>query len=88
MHLHQIVWLDFDYMNEHYEGEAIPAHAIQNNAVLPTYDIYFNNEYNGTLTKNDSHWTANNHIDKDLARVIGNKLLAYASQATGIIISH
>lgn len=78
MNLTQTVWLDFDYMNEHYEGEAIPAYSISNNSVLPAFDIYFNNEYNGTLVKTESNWISNNQIDKGLARIIGNKLLAYS----------
>ncbi len=77
MNLNQIVWLDFDYMNNHYEGEAIPALTSQNSSMLPAFDIYFNNEYNGTLLKNDNQWTANNYIEKGMVKIIGNKLLSF-----------
>jgi hypothetical protein len=76
MNLNQIVWLDFDYMNKHYEGEAIPA-LTQTNSMLPAFDIYFNNEYSGTLLKNENQWTANSYIENGMVKIIGNKLLSF-----------
>ena len=77
MYFPQIVWLDFEYKNEHYEGEAIPAYATFSNST-PAFDIYFNNEYNGTLFKNNNNWTCNNYLDTAVVRIIGNKLLSCA----------
>jgi len=77
MSLNQIVWLDFDYMNKHYEGEAIPAFTGQSNTSLPAFDIYFDNEYSGTVMKDNNHWSLNNYIDKELLRVIRNKLFPF-----------
>ena len=51
MNLKQIVWLDFDYKNKHYQGEAIAAVSTSNNCLLPAFEIYFDNEYNGTIAK-------------------------------------
>jgi hypothetical protein len=75
MDSNQIIWLDFDYMNEHYEGEAIPL-AISD-CSLPAFDIYFNNEYNGTIVRDDDHWIPDNHIDKRLMQIISRKLSVF-----------
>lgn len=76
MILNQIVWLDFDYMNKHYEAEAIPAFTT-NNAFVPAFDIYFNNEYSGTIIKDSNHWVLNNYMDGDMLKIIRNKLFPF-----------
>ena len=77
MNLHQTIWLDFDYMSKHYEGEAIPALVISNNAPAPAFDIYFNNEYNGTIVKDSKNWGAASYIEQGLLHIISNKLSPY-----------
>lgn len=75
----QIVWLDFDYKNNHYEGEAIDTSFTKNNCLFPAFDIYFNNEYNGTMRKHQNCWVPeNNHyLEDDLAKIIGRKLYSF-----------
>jgi len=78
MSLNQIVWLDFEYMNKHYEAEAIPAFtASSNSAFVPAFDIYFDNEYSGTIVKDSNHWVLNNYVDNELLKLIRNKLLPF-----------
>lgn len=77
MNLNQIVWLDFDYMNKHYEGEAIPALTRHDNYLSPAFDIYFDNEYSGTIMKDNNHWSLNNYVDADLLKIIRNKLFPF-----------
>lgn len=77
MNLNQIVWLDFEYMNKHYEAEAIPAFRSPNNALVPAFDIYFDNEYSGTIIKDSNHWVLNNYMDNDLLKIIRNKLFPF-----------
>jgi hypothetical protein len=76
MYLPQIVWLEFDYMNEHYEAEAIPAFYNVSNSVMPAYEIYFNNEYNGTIVQQNNGWL-NNLMEEGLSKVIGRKLSTF-----------
>ncbi|MEO8711310.1 MAG: hypothetical protein ABI405_04255 [Parafilimonas sp.] len=75
MNLNQIVWLDFDYKNKHYECEAIPSLAVVNSSQPPAFDIYFNNEYNGTILKDDNEWVSD--IDNALVKIISCKLLSF-----------
>ncbi len=77
MNLNQIVWLDFDYLNKHYEAEAIPAYKASNNTFVPAFEIYFDNEYSGTIVKDSNHWALNNYIDSDLLKVIRQKLFPF-----------
>lgn len=75
MNLNQTVWLDFDYRNKHYEGEAIPCLTIEDGSRLPGFDIYFNNEYNGTILKNDIYWISD--IDNGMVKIISCKLTSF-----------
>jgi hypothetical protein len=77
MNLKQIVWLDFDYKNKHYQGEAIAAFSLSNNCLLQAFEIYFDNEYNGTIRKQQDNWIPDNHIEEGLAKVISGKLFAF-----------
>ena len=77
MSAHQIVWLDFDYMNKHYEAEAIPALTNHNNTLSAAFDIYFNNEYSGTIIKDNIYWSLNSYIDNDLLKIIRTKLFPF-----------
>ena len=77
MNLNQTVWLDFDYMNKHYEAEAIPALTNHNNVLSAAFDIYFNNEYSGTIIKENNYWSLNSYIDNDLLKIIRNKLFPF-----------
>ncbi len=74
MSAHQIVWIDFDYMNKHYEAEAIPALNNYNNTLSDAFDIYFNNEYSGTIVKDNNFWSLKSYIDNDMLKIIRNKL--------------
>jgi len=74
--LSQIVWLEFDYKSKHYEAEAIPALCSISNTVIPAYEIYFDNEYNGTIVNENNGWL-NNLMEEGLAKVIGRKLSAF-----------
>ena len=77
MKLNQIVWLDFDYLNKHYEGEAIPCELTSDDLQSPAFDIYFDNEYNGTLLKNNNFWNAEKYLDNAMIKIIGNKLMPF-----------
>jgi len=77
MNLNQIVWLDFDYKNKHYEGEAIAAFSTSNNCKLPAFEIYFDNEYNGTICKQQGDWIPDNYIEEGLAKIISSKLFSF-----------
>lgn len=68
----QCIHLNFDYMDKHYEGEAI--HASSKHNSLPAFDIFFDNEYNGTIVKTANHWSSDNHFDSGLISVIGSIL--------------
>ena len=74
MNLNQIVWLDFDYMNEHYEGEATPALSFTTSSMLPAFDIYFNNEYSGTVIQDENRWIPDQPMDSGLVKIIGRRL--------------
>ena len=74
MNLNQIVWLDFDYMNKHYEGEAMPSFSTPNSSIPPAFDIYFENEYSGTIVKENNDWVSDNRIEDGLVRIITRKL--------------
>ena len=76
MNLNQIVWLDFDYMNKHYEGEAIPSSSVLNNSHVPAFDVYFNNEYSGTMFVSDNNWISDCHLDYDMGKIIRRKILS------------
>ncbi|MBV9963737.1 MAG: hypothetical protein JO072_15960 [Parafilimonas sp.] len=75
----QIVWLDFDYKNNHYEGEAIDISSVKNNCLLPAFDIYFNNEYTGTMRKQQDCWVADSsyYMEEGIAKIIGRKLYSF-----------
>ena len=79
MHLKQIVWLDFDYKNNHYEGEAISTSLNKNNCLFPAFDIYFNNEYTGTMRKHQDCWVVDSsyYLEEELAKIIGRKLYSF-----------
>lgn len=67
--------LNFDYGNKHYKGEAIPASAEQSSSTCPAFDIFLDNEYNGTIVKTNGHWTSDNHIDSGLIAAIGSIII-------------
>ncbi len=71
----QVVWLDFDYKNKHYEGEAIAASAT--NSLPPAFDIYFDNEYNGTISKQQDCWIVDNYLEEGIAKIISRKLFSF-----------
>jgi|KBSMisStaDraftv2_1062788.scaffolds.fasta_scaffold1808083_1 hypothetical protein len=77
MNLNQIVWLDFDYKNKHYEGEAIATLSVKNNCTREVFEIYFNNEYSGALCKHQERWVPDMHLEEDLARIISSKLFTF-----------
>jgi len=64
-------------MNEHFEGEAIPVLVLSNNSLSPAFEVYFNNEYNATIIKDNNSWSAGNYIDQDFLKVICSKLSPY-----------
>ncbi len=70
MNTTESIKLNFDYQNRHYYGEAVPAYAKQSNET-PAFDIYLDNEYNGTIVKTKDKWTSDNHFDSGLIAVIG-----------------
>ena len=74
MNLNQVVWLDFDYMNEHYEGEATPALSFPTGSMIPAFDIYFNNEYSGTVIQDENRWVPDQPMDMGLVKIIGRRL--------------
>ncbi|HEY2725892.1 MAG TPA: hypothetical protein VGI61_01860, partial [Parafilimonas sp.] len=71
MNINQSLALNFDYENKHYEGEAVPASSEQSLSKNPAFDIFINNEYNGTIVKTDDHWISDNHFDSGLIAAIG-----------------
>ena len=77
MNLNQIVWLDFDYMSKHYEGEAIPVLFTSNNSVSSAFDVYFNNEYTGTIVNDNKKWSLGNYMENELVKIIIGKLAPY-----------
>ncbi len=77
MYLPQIVWLEFDYMNKHYEGEAIPVAITSNGTKSPVFDIYFDNEYSGTAVQQNNTWKLNNFFEEGLAKIVGMKLISF-----------
>jgi hypothetical protein len=81
MSLSQIVWLDFDYMNKHFEGEAIPVLISSNNSLSPAFEVYFNNEYNVTIVNDNNNWSAGNYTDQNLLKIIFSKLSPYLTPA-------
>jgi hypothetical protein len=76
MNANQSLALNFDYENKHYEGEAIPASSKQSFLTNPAFDIFIDDEYNGTIVKTDDRWTSDNHFDSDLVAAIGSIILA------------
>lgn len=77
MYLPQIVWLEFDYMNKHYEGEAIPVLANFDNSTVPAFEIYLHNEYNGTVVQQDNNWSLYNFFEEGLAKIVTRKLSVF-----------
>ena len=75
MNLKQSISLKFDYQDKHYEGEAIPASSEQTASVFPAFDIFFDNEYTGTIVKNHDRWISDNHLDNGLIAAIGSALI-------------
>ena len=75
MNANQSFALNFDYENKHYEGEAVPAAAKQCTLTNPAFDIFIDNEYNGTIVKTDDRWTSDNHFDSGLITAIGSVLI-------------
>ncbi len=67
--------LNFQYQDKHYQGEAITSSSKQNSAVFPAFDIFLDNEYNGTIVKAKDHWTSDNHFDSGLLAAIGSILV-------------
>jgi len=70
----KIFELNFNYQNKHYNGEAIGAYAKQNND-MPAFDIFLDDEYNGTIVKTNGRWISDNHFDSDLIAVIGSIII-------------
>lgn len=77
MYLPQIVWLEFDYKNKHYEGEAIPVAIASKGALNPVFEIYFDNEYSGTAVQQNNTWALNNFFEEGLAKIVGMKLISF-----------
>ena len=71
----QSIKLEFDYQNKHYKLEAIPASPKRFNASFPAFDIFLDNEYNGTIVKINNGWKSDNHFDNDLVSTIGILLI-------------
>ena len=71
----QNIELNFDYQDKHYEGEAVPASSKQTSSSYPAFDIFLDNEYNGTIVKTDDHWTSDNHFDRGLIAAIGSIII-------------
>jgi len=67
--------LDFQYQNKQYHGEAIPSSSKQSTAIFPAFDIFLDNEYNGTIVKSQNQWASDNHFDSGLVTFIGGLLL-------------
>lgn len=76
MNLNQTVTLNIEYMNNYYEAKAVPAFSVSNHST-PAFDIYFNNEYKGTINKHINHWPIHNHVDCELLKIIRNKLFSF-----------
>ena len=85
MNLNQIIWLDFEYMNKHYEGEAIPASYILNNCRVPAFDVYFNNEFGATIFINDDNQVSECYLHHDILKIIRRKLMAYFFLRTPVL---
>lgn len=77
MYLPQIVWLEFDYLNQHYIGEAIPVLTVSDNLQVPAFEIYLDNEYNGSVVKENNNWSLCNFVEEGLAKIISSKLSPY-----------
>jgi hypothetical protein len=75
MDTNQGLALNFDYGNKHYEGEAIPASSKKSSLANPAFDIFLDDEYNGTIVKTDGRWTSDNHFDNGLIAAIGSILI-------------
>ena len=73
MNTNQSLALNFDYENKHYEGEAIPASS--KTSTTPAFDIYLDNEYNGTIVKTNNRWLSDNHFDNGLIAAIGSIII-------------
>ena len=92
MNLNQIIWLDFEYMNKRYEGEAIPASYILNNCRVPAFDVYFNNEFGATIFEfgatvfiNDDNQVSECYLHHDILKIIRRKLMAYFFSRTPVL---
>ena len=77
MNADQSLALNFDFENKHYEGEAVPASSKQTSSTNPAFDIFLDDEYNGTIVRTDGHWTSDNHIDSGLIAVVGSIIFAF-----------
>ncbi len=75
MNNNQSLALNFDYENKHYEGEAVPASFKQDASSNPAFDIFLDNEYNGTIVRSNGRWASDNHIDSGLITVIGSIII-------------
>lgn len=75
MNFNESLSLNFDYENKHYEGEAIPASSKKSTLANPAFDIFLDNEYNGTIVQTDDRWTSDNHFDHGLIAVIGSTII-------------
>jgi hypothetical protein len=49
--------------------KAISANAKQNND-MPAFDIFLDDEYNGTIVKTSGRWISDNHFDSELIAII------------------
>ena len=63
--------LNFYYQDKHYQGEAITSSSKQSTATFPAFDIFLNDEYNGTIVKAKDQWASDNHFDSGLIAAIG-----------------
>ena len=75
MNTHEIIALNFDYANKHYEGEAIPASSENASTTCPAFDIFIDDEYTGTIVKTGNNWRSDNHFDTGLIACIGSVLI-------------
>jgi len=70
----EIIPLKFDYKDEHYEGEAVPA-SPENASSCPAFDIFIDDEYTGTIVKSNDSWRSDNHFDSGLIAAIGSVII-------------
>jgi hypothetical protein len=77
MNLNQVIWLDFEYMNKHYEAEAIPASYTVNNCRVPAFDVYFNHEFGATIFIDDDNKVSESYLHDDILRIIRRRIMSY-----------